>query len=283
MLSFTALLGSCGTQAEEVPATVAHPVRVMSTNQCADQLVLALLPPERIASVTWLSRDPAGSLMARAAARVGVNRGRAEEVIAQRPDLVVTGTYTTPALKTMLRRLGYPMIEVADATDVADIRAITRQVAAAVDERARGEALIARMDRGLADLASDPGPPVRVVAWDQTGFGAGAGSLYDTIMTAAGARNLARDDLAARYRRPDVEVLLAANPALLVRGSRNPRVRGLGDDVVRHRLVRRFWPAGRTLVIPQAYYACGTPMIADAALALRQQLRAVAAHAGPVS
>lgn len=254
-------------------------MRVMSMNQCTDQLVLALLPPERIASVTWLSRDPGGSLMASEAMRVGVNHGQAEEVLEQRPDLVIAGNFTTPALRGMLKRLGYPLIEVEHANNTDDIRRITRQVAAALGETARGEALIAEMDRKLAQLQADPGPPIRVVAWDRNGFGAGEGTLYDEILKAAGATNLARSELVHDFRRPDIEVLLKAQPALLVQGSMDARSASLGDDVMRHRLVKRHW-GDRTLFIPQAYYVCGTPRVADAAVSLRDQLRDAAARTG---
>lgn len=252
-------------------------MRVMSVNQCTDQLVLQLLRPERIASVSWLSRDFAASAMAAAAAHVAVNHGVAEEVLAQRPDLVVAGTFATPALRATLKRLGYPLIEVDDPQSVADIRRVTRQVAAAVGERARGEALIADMDAKLAALARDPAPPIRVAAWDKSGFGAGAGTLFDAVLRAAGARNAALE-VAAGDRRPDVEVLLATAPALLIQGTRDAHAADRGEDVARHRVVRRVW-SGRTLTIPQNYYVCGTPRIADAALALRDRLRAAAGAA----
>lgn len=270
-------LAACGAGRPAVPRPTAHPLRVMSVNQCTDQLVLALLPPERIASVSWLARDPGGSLMTRAAARVPVNHGFAEEVLEQRPDLVIAGSFTTPALRSLLARLGYPLLEVDEPSSIDDIRRVTRRIAAAVDERARGEALIADMDRTLATLARDPAPAVRVVAWDRSGFGAGAGSLYDALMTGAGARNLGRD--VAGMRRPDIETLLGANPTLLLQGS--PDAASLGDDVSHHRLVRRLW-AGRTLIVPQRDYACGTPMIARAAVRLRRQLRAAPGGSGPV-
>lgn len=274
-------LAGCGAGQPAVPLPTAKPMRVMSMNQCTDQLVLALLPPDRIASVTWLSRDPGGSLMAREAGAVGVNHGLAEEVLDQRPDLVIAGTFTTPALRGMLKRLGYPLLEIKHADTFEDVRRITREVAAALGEHARGETLIAGMNRKLGMLARGSGPPLRVVAWDRTGFAAGAGTLYDAILSAAGATNLVRDPLAANYRRPDIEVLLAADPALLVQGSIDARVASLGDDVMRHRLVRRYW-GDRTLFIPQAYYVCGTPMVADAAIALRRQLVAAARdRAGP--
>lgn len=259
-----ALAGCGGERAASGPHP--RPLRVMSVNQCTDQLVLALLPPERIASVSWLARDPGGSLLAGAAGRVPVNHGTAEEVLAQRPDLIVTGSMTTPVLRGMLRRIGYPLVEVDHAATLADIRRITRQVAAAVGEPARGEALIAGMDRKFAKLARKQASPLGVVVWGRDGFSAEAGTLYDLVLTAAGARNLGQGA-------GGIERLLETNPALLVQGSATGRP-SLGDAVTWHRLVRERW-AGRTIRVPQSYYGCGTPMVADAALALRETLRTV--------
>jgi iron complex transport system substrate-binding protein len=272
-----ALPVSAGSVQGAASRTLHKPLRVMSMNQCTDQLVLALLPPERIASVTWLSRNPDGSLMQRAAMQVGINHGLSEEVVRQRPDLVVAGSFTTPATRGLLRRLGYPMIEVDGADSFADIRRITRQVAAAVGEVARGEALIARMDRQLADLARDPGPPLRVAAWDGAGFSARPGSLYDEVLRAAGVTNVANAPPASGYGKPDTEVLLLTAPTLLVKGAGLGRPPGLRENVERHPVVRRFWDGARTVTLRPAYYICGTPLVAEAALHLRAELRAAAA------
>lgn len=252
------------------------PLRVMSTNQCTDQLVLALLPPERIVSVTWLSRDPSGSLMADAAQRVGINHGLAEEVVQQAPDLIVTDRFSKPATRAMLKRLGYPIVEVDDASSFDAIRANVRQVALAVGEGARGEAMIAEMDRDLADLARDPGPPLRVVAWDGGGFSASKGSLYNAVLEAAGAVNIANEPPVSRYNRPDTEVLLVAAPTLLVKGAGVRPEYGMRENIERHPLVRRYWDGARTVAIPPAYYTCGTPKITKAAIRLRAELRAAA-------
>ncbi len=280
LLAAAALPGSTGGAAGPSPAAASRSLRVMSANLCTDQLVLALLPPERITSVTWLSRDPGTSLMAAEARRVGVNHGLAEEVIREKPDLVVTSPFSTPALRGMLARLHYPMIEVDAANSFDDIRRVTRQVAAAVGETARGEALIAEMDRQLAMLASEPHATWRVAAWDRIGFGAGKGTLQGAVFEAAGAHNIAADPPASGYGRPDAEVLLEAAPPLLVQGAPGVRAPSLGDDVEQHRVIRRFWTRqGRLLNIPQAYYVCGTPRIADAVHLLREQMRAAAAEA----
>jgi len=260
------------------PAPLARPIRVMSLNQCTDQLVLALLPPGRIASVTSLSRDPETSLLYREALKVGVNHGLAEEVVAQHPDLVIVGSFSTPSTRNMLKRLAYPMVEVGGADSFEQIREVTRQVAKAVGEPARGEAMIARMDRQLAVLARDPGPPLRVAAWDGAGFTAGDGTLYDTVLKAAGAINVTNEPPSNANGKPDAEALLVTAPALLVKGAGFHRKPGLQDNVERHPLVRRYWDGARTMTIRQAYYVCGTPRIAEAVFLLRQELRAAAAR-----
>lgn len=274
-IALSACAGGAG-QDRGPPAQADRPMRVMSMNQCTDQIVLALLPPERIASVTWLSRDPRASLMHREAMRVPVNHGLSEEVVRQRPDLVIAGRFTTPATRGLLTRLGYPLIIVDHADSFADIRQATRQIAQAVGEVARGEALIARMDRQLADLAADPGPPLRVAAWDGAGFSAREGSLYDQVLLAAGAVNVANQPPAISHGKPDAEVLLLTAPTLLVKGAGVGRRPGLRDNVERHPVVGRFWDGPRTLTVRQAYYICGTPHVAEAAVALRAELRKAA-------
>ena len=54
-------------------------------------------------------------------------------------------------------------------------------------EQARGEALIARMDANLRDLAAKPAKrAVRVPDWGGGGFVPGRAGLFDTVLNAAG-------------------------------------------------------------------------------------------------
>src|ERR1700731_2565225 len=161
----SALPGS--TPLGSTPATAAPgPQHVMSLSMCTDHLLLELLPPQRIASVTYYSRDPSNSYQWPQAAKVPVNWGTAEEVLAEKPDLVLAGTYTTPATRSLLKTLGWPLFEVPPAVDFGEIRAVTRQAARALKEEAAGEALIAKMDSTLSQLAaSKPAQTMRVAAW----------------------------------------------------------------------------------------------------------------------
>jgi iron complex transport system substrate-binding protein len=256
----------------------ARPPRVMSINDCGDQLVLALLPPSRITSVTWLSRDPSASIMARAAMAVPINHGSVEEVIRDKPDLVIVGAYTTPATRLLLGKLNFPLLVIQPADSFDDIRRETRVVAAAVGARAEGEAMIARMDATLTELAAHPAPMLRVAAWDGAGFAAQPGSLYDAILRAAGARNVAGEASVRESGAPSIEALLAVAPELLVEGAPGFEPPGLRSDVVNNPIVRRFW-GDRIVILPATYYACGTPFSADGARRLRDTLRSAAARA----
>jgi iron complex transport system substrate-binding protein len=75
-------------------AEEAKPARVVSINMCTDELLLRLADRDRIASVTWLSRDGRNANMAEVAATIPANHGLAEEVVSYHPDLVLAGVYT---------------------------------------------------------------------------------------------------------------------------------------------------------------------------------------------
>ena len=124
-------------------------------------------------------------------------------------------------------------------------------------------------------LESKPKARVTVAAWDAAGFGARPGSLYDTLLSAAGADNVAHRPPASLTASANAEVLLAAVPKVLVRNAALRAPTDLSDDAARHPAVRRAW-RGRTVTLPSAYYACGTPYSVDGAVKLRAALAAAA-------
>jgi iron complex transport system substrate-binding protein len=254
----------------------AKPQRVMSLNGCTDLLVLQMVPKARVVSVTYRARDAARAFAPGLADGIPTNDGRAEEVVAFRPDLVVAGRFTTPATRALVRRARIPLVELDDANSFADIRRIVRELGAATGEPARAEAMIARMDAVLADLAARPPSRVRTVAaWSGGGAVPGRGSLADAVIVAAGAVNIAARTDDARYGDFDVEALLRARPDALLQGDPRLTHPALRVEQGRHPLVRRLY-AGRTIATPESLYACGLPQTADAALALRRALDGLA-------
>jgi iron complex transport system substrate-binding protein len=265
--------GGFSAECADLPASGAQ--HVMSLSMCTDDLLLELLPPERIASVTYYARRPENSYLWPQAARVAVNSGTAEEVLAANPDLVLAGTYTTPATRRLLNEMHFALLEVPPASDFEQIRQVTRRVAHALQRDAAGEALIAKMDATLWSLSQSKLPrDIRVAAWGEGGSIPGRGTLFDAILRAAGGINVAPSNSTRIYTSFDVEQLLAARPDVIVYSSDIAATPGRNTDVALHPLVMKRY-AGKQLAYSSALYSCGTPASAEAAVSLRQNLESV--------
>lgn len=252
------------------------PQRIMSMMQCTDLLVLALVPRERIASITYLAHPAAEMLMPGRDRGVAINHGSAEEIVRQKPDLILAGTFSTPAARRLAARAGASLIEIEPANSFADIRATTRRVGQAVGEPARAEAMIRRMDATLRALAATrPSRGRRIAAWNGSGSVPGRDTLTDAIIRAAGGINVA----ATAGGRPgsfDVERLLAARPDAILQGRSAWRGASLDASRAAHPLVRRLY-RGRRITFSDPLYGCGLPQTAGAALDLRRALLALPA------
>jgi iron complex transport system substrate-binding protein len=243
----------------------------MSLNLCTDQLLMALLPPERIASITWLSRSEGDPLLSPLAQRLPVNHGSAEEVLAAQPDLVLAGRFTTSSTRAQLRRVGIPMLEVDAANDWDGIRRVTREVAAALGASQKAEELLAAMDADLAVLARErPARPVRVIGWGGGGDDVpGRDTLFNTILESAGGVNLAALEDGARSF--DIEQVLLADPEVVMRGAAYSGKPALRNSVATHRALRSRHDV-RLITYPEAVYGCGVPRASRAARELAATL-----------
>jgi len=249
VLTYSVMAGQA--MAASMPA---KPVRVMSLKICTDALLLDLLPPARIASVTFMAQEPAALRFWPQAARVAVNHGSAEEILATRPDLILTDPYMPASMRTLLAKSGARVLEVPPAENFQQIRAVTRMVARALGETARGEALIARMDRELAAVrARRPAKPVRVAEWGNGGYVPGAGGLFGAMLDAAGGASIVKGGM-GYY---DVEALIAADPDVLVYGDTYRGTASLRSDQDNHPALMKRYAGRRIRYAP--LYGCGVP------------------------
>lgn len=249
-----------------IAPAAARPARIMSLNLCTDQLVLALANPRDIAAVTWLSRDCQSSAMCEAAARVPITYGTAEELLATAPDLVVAGRYTARAAVGVARKGGLPVLDLPAATTLDQVRRQIREVAAAVEEPARGETMVATLDRGL-DRFPVPEPGARrplAVVYSANGATVGGGSLIDEVLRRAGFDNLARRLGIDNYPFLPLEALVAGNPDLLIMNNDQEARPALAKAVLRHPVLLENFAASRRVAIPHALWVCGGPPIIGA-------------------
>ena len=132
---------------------------IVSTNPCADAILLRLVAPQRIAAISRYSQDPAATSIDLATARRfrGV-AGTAEEVIALKPSLVITSSFTPAATRRAYDRAGLRVLLLDAPATIAASEAQVMQIAEAVGERERGRAMVAWIDAAATSEASPRRP-----------------------------------------------------------------------------------------------------------------------------
>jgi iron complex transport system substrate-binding protein len=236
------------------PPARAAAERVISLNLCTDQL-LVLLAPQKATALSTLARDPALSAVADEARRLPQVRADAEAVLALHPDLVLAGQYGAQAAVAALRARGVPVLQLGLPDGFGAIRAQVREAAKALGAEARGEALLAEMDRRLAALPR-PSPAPTAILLGARGWVSGPGTLGDAVLRAAGYRDVGAGHVG-------LERLLAHPPDVLITAEA-PRFPSLATAMLEHPALRglprkRFAPA---------LLVCAGPFTAQAAAAV---------------
>lgn len=271
ILALTAAFVFAGTLHCAPAAAQPAPRRIVSINLCTDIVLLDLVAPDRIAALSHLAADPRVSPVADVAARLPSTHGAAEAVLALDPDLVIAGTYSTPATVALLERLDRRVLKVPLASDLAAIRRLVRQIAASVGEVARGEAVIARFDRRIADAArglpADARRPTALV-YQINGLTSGPGSLADPVLAAAGFDNLATHLRLGAGGQVALETLVVAPPDLLVLTDPAETYRTAVAANLTHPALAAATHDHARLVVPWRHWLCGTPHVATAIEAL---------------
>ncbi len=242
--------------------------RIMSLKLCTDELLMDLVPVQRIASISYLSREPAALRIWPQAARIPVNHNSIEEVLVTRPDAILIDEFQSPAMRALLAKSGARLIEVPEAENFDQIRQVTRQVGRVLGVSAKAETLIAQMDATLAQLAADkPAQPIRIAGWGGGGYVPGRMTLFNALVEAAGGENIA----GAYGGYYDVEALIAARPQVLAFGDDYYGLPSLRRDQDDHPALAKF--IGRRVIYPSAPFACGLPRSAGAARDFRAALQ----------
>lgn len=223
--------------------------RVISVNAALTEIVVALDAADQLVAV-----DVSSTAADPALPRLGYHRQlSAEGILAMNPDQVLAGDTAGPASTlATLRQAGIPVHVMANPQTgdalVTHIRTLARLLA----REANGDALIARVERQLtalarhnATLATKPGVLFLMSSGDRGLRLGGRGTPADTLMTLAGAHNLADFE---GYRSITAEGVLALAPEALLTlqmpGEAAP------DLVAQHPLLAHLPTSARVYALP---------------------------------
>jgi len=248
--------------AATLPAFAA-PGRVVSTGLCVDDLLLRLVERERVAGVTWLAADPLLSSVTEVARGIPLHRGKAEEVLRFKPDLVVGEIGANIRLGRFLALAKVPLVEIPRPGGFAALTLRIRALAKALEVEARGEALIADIERRLAAVTPVAGRPLAAVLRPR-GIAAGKGTPMDEVLTRAGYRNLSAERASAAGDRLSIESLVFGRPDLLILDRRDDPTPSDAQRIQDHPILAKLFADGRMSEIPNRLWLCPGPAMLDA-------------------
>ena len=261
-------------------AAQAAPKRIVSLNSCLDAILVQVADRGQIAAISHYSHEPTSSSIGPAGATYPFTYESAEEILALEPDLVLMARHSSPSTRAALAKLGIRAELFGTPESVADSLAQVDQLSRAVGHPERGQALIARIDRALAEAAPAPGTPrLTALTYQAGGFATAQGTMMDEMMRRAGLDNAASRYGLRRTGNVPLERLIADPPDVLLAGETRPGAPTWADRVLRHPALAHAAPRMYRGSFPQRLTFCGGPVLIDTARMLaRVRTEALAAR-----
>ncbi len=253
----------------QASSSLPAPTRIVSLNPCIDAILVELVPLPHIAALSHYSRDPQRSAIAALAQQLPITYETAEEVVALKPDLVLSSRHSALATRNALQRVGirFELFEVPDS--VASSLAQVRQIAALLERRQEGEILVNKIERALAAARPDAAHrPLSAVIYQPGGLSAGAETVTGELMQLTGLQNVAQRYGIRQYRPLPLEMLVSAPPDILLAGSTSSTASMQAERVMHHRALRALQARMTRANYPARLLYCAGPTMIDAVAAL---------------
>jgi ABC-type Fe3+-hydroxamate transport system substrate-binding protein len=263
-----------GTGPDGVRVVVrSSPRRIVAANACAAEFLLALVPSERIAGVPdtvfdgfAIGFDDPDQWPNRV-----FHRYRGIEILALRPDLVITHGHQDGATTRALRNAGKPVVQLSAITGFEDLIDTIELVARICDAEERGRELVSDLNRRHGILSKNTTRRrLRVVSYANFagGWTQGGKSTADLLIEMAGMINASAEGKAGENHYPiDIERLTQLDPDLFLVGV-DPGGGSPGRDFLRNESALaglRAIKHGRIVTLPTALWTSSSHHLVTAA------------------
>jgi iron complex transport system substrate-binding protein len=251
----------------------AAPVRVASLNLAADEVLVDILPAERLVSVTrWVDDPTTSNIVGRVPPSVfRFPKADMEKLVSLAPDLVVVSQFSDADLPRLLERAGMRHHRMEGLTSLAGVRSAILDLGKAVGAEEPALRLVARYDEKLQEvsrrIAGAKRP--RVLYWSG-GLTAGADTSIGAIIEAAGGVNVGAELGVSGVSSPGDERAFVSDPDVILIGDYPKAEQALRSDALlsRTRAVRE----GHVVVMPNALLIAISQYTADAVWDLAHRL-----------
>jgi iron complex transport system substrate-binding protein len=237
----SALGTGCRSEVAPHASGSSPPRRILSHTLATDEILLDLVPVERIVGVTNLVHDPEISSVPRRYPDhiPRLREADAERIIGLTPDLICVAPYNSIDFIQLLDRSGLAIYRNESVHSIDEVESGIQQLGERVGEPERARRLATQMQarrREIADRLHGLRERPRVLFWS-AGFTAGPGSTMDDLIREAGAVNVAAELGLGDSAEISPERMVAADPDYVL------LCRWAGDDrpnqVANHPILRR--------------------------------------------
>ena len=198
------------------------PQRIVSLNIRSDEILLALVNPERVVALSRLADDDGISNITEDAKKISQRVTlNAEQLIFMRPDLVLATQSQPPELIQTLRDAGIIVHVHKTPHKIGEVETVIRQTADAVGEKEGGERLIQQMEgemkpinAAVAHISAEE--RVKLVRFTLLGGSGGKGTAFDEICRLAGVQNGASVIGVQNGQQLSKEQIISFNPDVLI-------------------------------------------------------------------
>ncbi|MEE9434648.1 MAG: ABC transporter substrate-binding protein [Sphingorhabdus sp.] len=246
-------LAACGG-ANQVPKG-----GIVSNNPCIDAVLAEIAEPGDIAAVSAYSHDPQSASAPVAWARklpaIGTS---AEEILAARPRLLLTGNFATGGTQKALAQIGAKSLRLGVPASVEQSKQQVQQIARAIGRKRAGARLLNKID--IATSGPEPDHRPTAIIWQNGGFVPGAGTLQDELLARAGYKNASANFGLAAWEQLPLETLIRNPPDVIFMPSSDVGAAGR-ELVMRRKLLKHLGSKTRLANFPNKLLFCGGPSI----------------------
>ena len=259
-LAMLAALSACQPRA---PLPARH--GIVSIDYCADQMLLGLVPRERIRAISFEAASDSAFAAPRAAGLPRL-RPQLEDIAMLRPAVVVRSYGGSAKLDRQLEAMGIKVVQLGYAGTLADVRSQMLRAGAALGAGPRAAALVKAFDTEVAAAHQGGGHAGTALYITPGAVTTGPGSLVAEVMEAAGF---------TPYRtRPGwgslpIEEMVRRPPDLVFRAFfDSARYRQDYWTASRHPVVAEATRHARDVEVPGGWLSCGNWLTGHAVKAL---------------
>lgn len=217
------------------PSVEAAVERIASINFCTDELVLDLMPPDKITGLSIFSKNSREDWLTGQGDHIRYLRGTTEEIVSLRPDLVVAGAYTNPKIVAMLQLLGVSVLRLELPQTFEGVYDNLKRLAARVGRETEAAHLIQTMKAGLDRQTRQPETQKpKIIFIQDRGYVAGRDTFENEIIERLGGINLAAALGLQGHQKISFEKLVSNPPDFMIFTTDQKERESLGRELLSH-------------------------------------------------